>query len=136
MMTHNAATRGFTLIEFVLMIAVLAIAATPILNFFAEMGPRSVASEMHGIAHLLAIDRAEQILADRHSPSRGLSYVLSGYSSDTPVAGYSRSVTLREISELDLESSASGTGFYECKVTVAYPGGDTEVKVILCDESV
>ena len=135
-MKHLRSPRsGYTLIEFVLTIAVLGIAATPILSFFAESNVRSVAAEMHGIAHLLAIDGAEKVLADRHSPDRGLSYVLSGYSPDTPVLGYSRSYSFREVSEVDLETSTSGTGFYEFTVTVTYSGGDTDVKVILCNAS-
>ena len=127
-------TAGFTLIEMVFMIVILAIVASPILSFFSGSGPRAVAAEQHGVAHLLAIDKAEQLLADRHSPDRGLSYVLSGYSSDTPLSGYSRSVSFREVSEVDLSSSATGTGFYECTVTVSYAGGDTAVSVILCDD--
>ena len=71
--------RGFSLLEMVIVVIILGIALTPLLNFFAESARRSVSAEMLGVAHFLAIDKAEEILCDRHAPTRGLSYVIAGY---------------------------------------------------------
>ncbi|MGE3166076.1 MAG: prepilin-type N-terminal cleavage/methylation domain-containing protein [Planctomycetota bacterium] len=128
----RAPMTGYTLIELVLVIAVLAIAATPVLGFLASGVTRTVRAEQHTLAHFLAVDGAERLLADRHNPARGLDYVLSAYTTDAPSAGFTRSYTFREVSTVDLETSQSGTGFYQAIVRVTHATGDTQVKLLFC----
>ena len=124
---------GFSLLEMVIAVIIMGIALTPLLNFFAESATRAVSAEMLGVAHFLAIDKAEEILCDRHSPTRGLSYITSGYADDEPRPGYNRTVAVQEVSSQDLETPTAGSGFYRCVVTVTCSGGDTEVSFVVCE---
>lgn len=125
--------RGYTLLELILVLVVLVVAATPILGFFANTVLRTVSAEQHAIAHYLAVDGAERLLADRHSPQRGISYLLASYTTDSPAPGFVRTYTFREVSQVDLETPQLGTGFYRATVRVTHATGDTEVTLLFCE---
>ncbi|MHC4447816.1 MAG: hypothetical protein ACYSXF_08565, partial [Planctomycetota bacterium] len=75
-------------------------------------------------ARWLAIEKLEDIVADRHSPSRGFAYVKVGgnYPAETPVAGFAgfdRSVTVSaEHGSWDGAAWTAGTGYVTVTVDV------------------
>lgn len=112
---------GFTLIEAILAIVVLAVALPPMLWSIQESQTARVAPVLTSRARWLATEKLEDIIADRHSSTRGYAYVVdANYPPENPVsgaAGFSRSVA---ISETGPAFTAGGTGYKLVTVTVAW----------------
>ncbi len=100
-----ALERGFTLIEVVLIIMIAAVAVLPLSMLFADTSIRSGDARNASVAAQLAQAKMEEIAADKASPTRGLSYLVSAnYPPESPVtafSGYSRSVTIASDSTYD-----------------------------------
>lgn len=75
-------------------------------------------------ARWLAVERLEDVIADRHSAARGYGYVVNAsYPAEPSVSGFpglSRSVS---INETGVSLSGAGTGYKTVTVTVTYPAG-------------
>lgn len=75
-------------------------------------------------ARWLAAERLENIIADRNSPNRGYTYIISAnYPTEASVSGFtnfSRSVTINETAA---NLSSAGTGYKTVTVTVTYRDG-------------
>jgi prepilin-type N-terminal cleavage/methylation domain-containing protein len=121
------AARGFTLIETIAAIVVLAIAIPPMLFAIRDSQVQRVGPVMASQARWLAAEKLEDIIADRHSTTRGYDYLIpANYTDESPVSGFSafdRSVTLTE-TEADL--TTAGTGYMIVTVEVSWTdaGGD------------
>jgi prepilin-type N-terminal cleavage/methylation domain-containing protein len=96
---NSTGQRGFTLIELVAVIIVVAIAAVPLFGLFSQAGLSLLADEKIQTATQLAQARAEQLMAVRRNRgysdaevSAGLSETLTGnytgYTRTTTVAAY------------------------------------------------
>jgi len=111
--------QGFTLIEMVLIIVIAAVAILPLSMLFANTSIRSGDARNATTAAQLAQARMEELTADKNSPARGFSYLVTGnYPAETPVAafsGYNRSVSIA------VDSTYDGVTFRTVSVTVSCP---------------
>lgn len=88
---------GFTLIELIMVIIIVALASVPILGQFTQVAGSTLLDEEIQTAAQLAQERAEGILALRRG--QGYAAVATGTTNDVLTggySGYSRSVTVTE----------------------------------------
>ncbi|MFC1855442.1 prepilin-type N-terminal cleavage/methylation domain-containing protein [Thermodesulfobacteriota bacterium] len=133
----SSAKNGFTLIETILVIIVLAISSYGVLSVFIN-GLKESASPLQGVQAIeLAKEKLEIIIADKHDTSKGYAYIVSGnYPAETPVSGFSefnRSVTLQEIDALDLATASPGSGYLKVTVTVSWSSGSISLDSLVAD---
>ena len=123
---HARKQRGFTLVETIASIVILAVAVPPMMWAIREAEAERVTPVMASRARWLAVEKLEDIIADRHSTTRGWSYLISAnYSAETPVSGFTgmnRSVTLTEY-EWDLSTTSSDGGYMVVDVDVTWTDG-------------
>lgn len=94
---NRARQSGFTLIELVLVIVIVAIAAVPLLGQFSQVAGSTLLDEDIQTAAQLAQARAEDILALRRR--QGFAAVATGTTTDTLTGSYSvytRTVTVTQ----------------------------------------
>ncbi|MCX5688430.1 MAG: type II secretion system protein [Planctomycetota bacterium] len=119
--TRVRAGRAFTLIECVVAIVILGVATPGMFMALRAAANNSMAGIQASRARWLIQDKLEDIIADRHSASRGYSYLTSSnYPAEATIPGYpgfSRSVTL---AATNAGLSAAGTGYLKVTVTVSY----------------
>ena len=110
---------GFTLVEIVLIIVIAAVAILPLSMLFANTSILSGDARNATIAAQLAQAKMEELTADRNSPTRGFSYLITAnYPAESPVTafpGYSRSVAFAQ------DSTYDGVTFRTVGVTVVCP---------------
>jgi len=110
---------GFTLIEVVLVIVIAAVAVLPLSMLFANASIRSGDARNATVAAQLAQAKLEEIAADKSSPLRGYSFLITAnYPVENPVTafpGYSRSVSFAP------DSTYDGVTFRTVSVTVNCP---------------
>ena len=118
--------RAFTVTETVISLVILSVAVPPMLWAIRQQEHDRVSPILASRARWLASEKLEDIIADRHSTTRGYSYVTSGHysneSSITGFPGFTRSVSITETAG---DLSSTGTGFKKAVVTVGWtdPGG-------------
>ncbi len=135
---------GFTLIETIAAIVILAVAVPPMLWAVTESQRQRMNPMMVSKARWLAVEKLEDVIADRHSTTlRGYAWVVGGgdYVVENPgditgSPGFSRSVTLLE-TEADLITPAAA-GYLIVTVTVGWVDakGDNEtldISTVLTD---
>lgn len=124
-MNRRTAQNGFTLIEAIAAIVILAVAMPAILLGISDAQRRRADPVMDERARWLAAETLEDIIADRHSSTRGYTYVINAnYPAETTISGFTgfaRSVT---ISETGADLISAGTGYKSISVTVSYPGAN------------
>lgn len=118
--------RGFTLIETVAAIVILAVAVPPMLWAVRESSRQRVNPMLASRARWLATEKLEDIIADRHSTNlRGWDWLVSGNYLDEntgTITGYpqfSRTVTLLE-TQADLATPDTDGGYMNVTVTVEW----------------
>ena len=113
--------RGFTLVETIAAIVILAVALPPLLWAIRDAHVQRVNPVMASRARFLATEKLEDVIADRHSTTRGWDYLVgANYPNESSISGFpgfSRSVTLNETAA-DLTSA--GTGYMTITVSVAW----------------
>jgi prepilin-type N-terminal cleavage/methylation domain-containing protein len=113
--------RGFTLIETISAIVVLSLGIPPMLWAIGEAHAHRANPVLLSRARWLATEKLEDVIADRHSTTRGYAYLVPGNypaeGSITGFPGYSRTVGLTE-TEADL--STAGSGYMIVEVTVSF----------------
>ncbi|MBI5838391.1 MAG: prepilin-type N-terminal cleavage/methylation domain-containing protein [Candidatus Eisenbacteria bacterium] len=115
----HGASRGFTLIELVLVLMVLAVGIPPLIS----LGNNCLQSLHQGAyvttATSLAQEKLENVAQDRALVSRGWSYIVAGnYPAESPVTGfpgYARATTIAT------DSTYSGVTYRNVSVTVTAP---------------
>ncbi len=132
--------RGFTLIETIAADRHPGLGpAADALGGAARRTPTGSARCCVSRARWLATEKLEDVIADRHSTTRGYDYLISGnYPPEAAVSGFpqfSRSVTLTE-TEADLVSA--GTGYLTVEVAVGWTdtqgvGRTLEVSTVLTE---
>lgn len=104
-------------------IVIASIALPPMLWAVRNAHLRRADPVMFERARWLAAEKLEDIIADRHSATRGYGYVVSAnYPAEGVVSGFtgfSRSVA---ITETGASLSGAGTGYKTVAVTVSYAG--------------
>lgn len=122
---HSTVRGGFTLIEVMIAVVVMAIAVPPMFWALRQANVQRVDPINLSRARWLVNEKMEDILADESSTTRGYSYLTnSKYTAESPVSGFTgftRSVSIAE-SGADLVAG-SGTGFKTVVVTVGYVDG-------------
>lgn len=112
---------AFTLIETLAAVVILAIAVPPLLWAVRDAHAGRVDSILSSRARWLVTEKLEDVIADRHSTTRGYSYLTTGnYPAESPVTGFpnfNRSVAFTE-TEADL--STSGSGYMNVIVSVIW----------------
>ncbi len=129
----SARPRGFTLIETVAAIVILALAIPPMLWAVSEAHMQRANPMLASTARWLVIEKFEDVVADRHGPG-GFAGLTPGVTNETPIVGfaaYNRTVTISaEHDTWDNVGSAwpvpPGTGYKTITVAVDWTdaGGD------------
>jgi prepilin-type N-terminal cleavage/methylation domain-containing protein len=115
--------RGFSLIEAVAAIVIMAVAVPALLWAVRDVQAGRVEPVMFDRARWLATEKMEDIVADRHSSTRGYVHLLDVNYPAEPVIdgfpGFARNVV---ITQTDESLSAPGSGYKTIRVTVAWAG--------------
>jgi prepilin-type N-terminal cleavage/methylation domain-containing protein len=121
--------KGFTLIEVILVIVILAIAIPSLISAVSFMTARQVNTIGTTIAADLAQEKMEEIMGDRMNAARGYGYIVTGvhYPAETPMAApfgnYNRTVNIICVTAADLNTSVACTTDYKrIQVTVSATG--------------
>lgn len=131
--------RGFTLMEGIVAIVLLGTALPPMMWAIRTAQVRRVGSALASRARWLATEKLEDVIADRHSTTRGYAWLTgANYPAENPVAGFgqfNRSVAFVETAA-DLVSA--GTGYKKATVTVSWTDGagtarSTAISTIVTD---
>ncbi len=123
-MKSAAGHRGFTLIEAIIAIVILSVAMPSMLWAIRDAQTQRAAPVLLARARWLASEKLEDIIADRHSTTRGYAYVVNAsYPAEGSVPGFqgfSRSV---QVTETDASLKNTGTGYKLVTVHVAWLDG-------------
>ncbi len=118
---RRARRSGFTLAEAITAIVILSISVPAMLWAIRASHTHRANRVLASRAHWLAVEKLEDIIADRHSTSRGYVYLTTAhYPNESSISGYpgfTRAVTLSETGP-DLVSA--GTGYMKVTVAVSY----------------
>ncbi len=113
--------RAFTLIEAITAILVLGVAMPAMLTALATAHRSRVTPIKTSQARWFAMERLEDVIADRASPARGWSYLVPGnYPAETTLPnapGFERSTA---ISETGPDLVTPGEGYMKVAVTVSW----------------
>jgi hypothetical protein len=113
--------RGFTLAELVGAVVVLSLAIPPVLLAVSNAQVRRVAPILVERARWLAVEKLEDVIADRHSGTRGYSYLIaSNYPAEASVTGYTSYGRSVAFSETGADLVTAGTGYMRVTVTVTW----------------
>ena len=117
------ARQGFTLIETVAAIVILTIAVPPMMWTVREAHIGRVETIMLSRARWLAVEKIEDVIADRHSTTIGYASLSGG--TETPVSGFAqfnRTTTVSEHGPWDNvgETWSAGTGYKTVTVDVTW----------------
>jgi prepilin-type N-terminal cleavage/methylation domain-containing protein len=130
--TTHPRTRGFTLIEAITAVVVLAVAVPGMFWGIRDAQMRRIDPIQASKARWLAAEKLEDIIADRHSATRGYAYVIGGnYGAEASVSGYpgfSRAVAIAE-SGASLVAG-SGTGYKRVTVSVSFRDGRNTLRTL------
>jgi prepilin-type N-terminal cleavage/methylation domain-containing protein len=129
--------RGFTLIETVAAVLILAVAVPPMLWAVTQAQRQRANPILASKARWLAVEKLEDIIADRHSTSgnRGWDYLDSGNYPDEnagDISGYpqfSRTVTLLE-TQSDLSTPDTDGGYMNVTVTVGWVNAEGSAQTL------
>jgi prepilin-type N-terminal cleavage/methylation domain-containing protein len=127
----KARSSGFTLIETVAAIVILAVAVPPMLWAVAQAQNKRANPMLASKARWMAVEKLEDIIADRHSDSgnRGWDYLIAAnYSDENPgdITGYpqfGRTVTFLE-TQADLATPDASGGYMNVTVTVTWTSSE------------
>ncbi len=117
---------GFSLIEVIITLVVLSIAAVGVLSVFTTGMTGSADPLFQNQATHLVQEKMDRIIGDRMNPARGYAYINpANYPAETPVAGFpafNRSVAVFCVTAADLNTSTGappcGSGYTHVTVTV------------------
>lgn len=122
-MRRSSHHHGFTLIEAIIALVILSVAIPAMMVALGDAQRKRAAPVLDSRARWLAAEKLEDIIADRHSATRGYSYISSGnYPAESPVAGFAGFSRNTTIAETDASLAAAGTGYKTVTVTVTYAG--------------
>lgn len=109
------------MLEIVATIVLIGTAAPALLTAVRDSTARRASVQQQVVARWLACEKMEDILADRHSSTRGWNYIVSAnYPAEATVTGfpgYARSITILNTGS-DLVTA--GTGYRKVTVDITY----------------
>jgi type II secretory pathway pseudopilin PulG len=110
------------MLEIVATIVLIGVAAPALLTAVRDATARRASVQQQVVARWLACEKLEDITADRHSTTRGWTYITAAnYAAETSITsfpGYSRTVA---ITDTDSTLITAGSGYRKVTVTVTYP---------------
>lgn len=125
----GARRRGFTLIESVAAIVILAIAIPPLMWAMRDATVQRANPVLASRARWLAVERLEEVIADRHSTTRGYAYLLAGnYPDESPVTGFTGFDRTVDFTETGADLATPGSGYMTVTVTVTWNDGDGDAQ--------
>lgn len=111
-------SKGFSLIETIITLVVLSIAAVGVLSVFSATSRGSADPLILSQATQLAQEKMDVIIGDREDPGRGFAWVVpANYPAESPVAGFpdfNRNVTIFCVNAADLNASVGAPGAGGC----------------------
>lgn len=115
---------AFTLIEAIIAIVILSVAMPPMLWAIRDSQSMRVSPILTSRARWLATEKLEDVIADRHSTTRGYSYVIAGnYPAEATIAGFPGFSRSTSITETGAAFAVGGTGYKLITVTVSWTDG-------------
>lgn len=121
MHAHRRQRRGFTLIEAIAAIVMLAIIVPPTMYALREGHKQRANPVLASRARWLATEKLEDVIADRHSATRGYAYlVASNYPSESSITGFPGFTRSVSFTETTVNLSTAGTGYMRVTVTVGW----------------
>ena len=119
--THRSVRAGFSLIEAVCCIVLLSVGVPGLMWAMAQVHDTRAMVATAAKARFLAEERLEDVMADRHSTTRGYTYVVSAnYPAEATVSGFAGLSRTTTITETGASLSGTGTGFKTVTVTVSW----------------
>lgn len=113
--------RGFTLIEAIVAIVMLAIIVPPTMYALREGHKQRANPVLASRARWLATEKIEDIVADRHSTSRGYAYlVAANYPAEPSITGFPGFTRSVAFTETTVNLSTPGTGYMRAVVNVGW----------------
>ncbi|MCE2925785.1 MAG: hypothetical protein LW822_10125 [Phycisphaeraceae bacterium] len=113
--------RAFSLIDTLAAIVLISVAAPLMLLAIGQSTLRRATATQAITARWLLSERLESITADRHSTTRGYTYLTTAnYPAEAPVAGYPNFTRNTTITETTADLTTPGTGYKTVTVTVTW----------------
>jgi prepilin-type N-terminal cleavage/methylation domain-containing protein len=123
--------RGFTLIETIAAVVVLAIAIPPMLFALRDAHVQRVNSVMASRARWLATERLEDVIADRHSSTRGYDHLVTANYPDEPaVSGFENFSRTVLFDETGPDLVTPGDGYMNVTVRVSWTDATATVRTL------
>ncbi len=117
----GASRRGFSLVEAIVALLIVGVAIPPMLWAMSAAQARRADAALAATAGWLATEKLEDIIADRHSTTRGYNYIAStNYGAEVGVTGFLRFSRSVGIAETGADLSSAGTGYKTVTVSVGY----------------
>lgn len=115
-------------------VVIIAIAIPPLLWALGNGFYQRVNPVMASKARFLVTEKLEDIIADRHSTTRGYEYVLAGnYPTENPVSGYAGFTRTVTVSETEADLTTPGTGYKRVTVVVSWTDASGTVRSLSVD---
>ena len=112
---------GFSLIEAVVVLVVLAVAVPASMIAIRDATVQRSSAALAARARCLAVEKIEDVIADRHSTTRGWSFLMAGnYPVESTISGYAGFARSVSVVETGASLSGGGTGYKTVTVTVAW----------------
>lgn len=113
--------RAFSLIDTLAAIVLISVAAPLMLMAIGQSTLRRATATQSITARWLLSEKLESITADRHSTTRGYTYLTTAnYPAEAPVAGYPNFTRNTTITETTADLTTPGTGYKTVTVTVTW----------------
>ncbi len=113
--------RAFSLIDTLAAIVLISVAAPLMLLAIGQSTLRRATATQAITARWLLSEKLESITADRHSTTRGYTYLTTAnYPAEAPVAGYPNFTRTTTITETTADLTTPGTGYKTVTVTVTW----------------
>jgi prepilin-type N-terminal cleavage/methylation domain-containing protein len=113
--------RSFTLIESIAAVVILSIAVPAMLWSLHEAHAQRATPVMTSTARWLAMEKLEDVIADRHSSTRGYDYlVLGNYPAELPVSGFTGYLRMVTFNETEADLTTAGTGYMTVTVSIGW----------------
>jgi type II secretory pathway pseudopilin PulG len=116
--------RGFTIIEAVVAVVLIGVTLPPMLWALRQEHRNRVRPVLASQAGFLAIEKLEDIIADRNSSTRGYAYLTgANYPAENPVPGFNGFSRNVSFSETGPDLVSAGTGYKKATVNVTWTDG-------------
>lgn len=127
--------RAFTILDAVGLVVVLAVAVPGMAWGLSGAARQRTDIVMINRARWLAVERLEQIVADRANPTRGYTFLTAAnYPAETAIAGFPAFARSVSFTDTDATLAAPGSGYRRATVTVTWSGGRTlSLSTVLVD---